>query len=162
MLEDLSDEATADATSGQSTPAIAGEAPRILCIAGRNEFDEIAASLLVNLLRSEYPGAIAETLPVAAVTSDRYQSSLELATVICLSLISTHSPARARYLVRRLYRRAPGAKILLGFWQLDPGDLAATVGTIARPNIAVVTSLRDAVASLEPELTMGRTAASAC
>jgi predicted PurR-regulated permease PerM len=155
MLEDLSDDTAADATSKDATPAEIESPPRIVCMAGRNELDEAAALLLVHLLRSEYSVAIAEALPAEALTSDRYRSSLEDATVVCLSLVSTQSPARARYLVRRLYRRARCARVLVGFWQLDPGDAAATVATIARPNTAVATSLRQAVANLEPELTIG-------
>ena len=154
MLEDLSDEATGDTPPGHPTPPIIEGSPRIVCIAGRNELDEAAASLLVHLLRSEHPVAIPEALPAEALTSDRYRAELENASVICLSLISTHSAARARYLIRRLYRRIPRARVLVGFWQLDPGDLAATVATITRPNTAVATSLREAVAKLEPELTI--------
>jgi predicted PurR-regulated permease PerM len=154
MLEDLSDDTAADATSRGATPPKLEGAPRIVCVAGRNELDEAAALLLVHLLRSDYSVAIAEALPAEALTSDRYRSSLEEATVICLSLVSTQSPARARYLVRRLYRRARRARVLVGFWQLDPGDAAATVATIARPNTTVATSLREAAANLEPELTM--------
>jgi hypothetical protein len=154
MLEDLSGDPATDATAKNTTPADIERGPGIVCIAGRNELDEAAASLLVHLLRSQYSVEIAEALPPEALTSVRYRSSLEGATVICLSLISTQSPARARYLVRRLYRRAPHAKALIGFWQLDPGDVAATVATIARPNTAVATSLREAVANLDPELTI--------
>jgi predicted PurR-regulated permease PerM len=154
MLEDLSDDAAADATSQDATsPKIEG-APRIVCMAGRNELDEAAALLLVHLLRSEYSAAIADALPAEALTSDRDRPSLEDATVICLSLVSTQSPARARYLVRRLYRRARRARVLVGLWQLDPGDAAAIAATIARPNTAVATSLREAVANLAPELTI--------
>jgi AI-2E family transporter len=152
MLENLSDEATADPTSGHSTSPVIGGMPRILCIAGRNELDETAALLLVHLLRLEHPEAIAEALPAEALKSDRFQATLENAPVICLSLISTHSAVRARYLVRRLYRRAPRAQVLVGFWSLDAGELQATVATIARPNTGVATSLREAVAKLEPEL----------
>jgi predicted PurR-regulated permease PerM len=154
MLENLSDEATADPSSGQSASPVIGGMPRILCIAGRNELDEAAALLLVHLLRLEQPVTIAEALHAEALKSDRYRAELENASVICLSLISTHSAARARYLIRRLYRRIPRARVLVGFWQLDPGDLAATVATITRPNTAVATSLREAVAKLEPELTI--------
>jgi hypothetical protein len=110
--------------------------------------------LLVHLLHLQHPGAIAEALPAEALKSDQYQASLGDAAVICLSLISTHSAVRARYLVRRLYRRAPRAQVLVGFWSLDPGELPATVATIARPNTGVTTSLREAVAKLEPELAM--------
>jgi hypothetical protein len=154
MLENLSDQATGDTPPGHPTPPIIEGIPEVACIAGRNELDEAAASLLVHLLRSEHPVAVPEALPAEALTSDRYRADLENASVICLSLISTHSAARARYLIRRLYRRIPRARVLVGFWQLDPGDLAATVATITRPNTAVATSLREAVAKLEPELTI--------
>ena len=154
ILENLSDQATGDTPPGHPTSPIIQEIPEVVCIAGRNELDEAAASLLVHLLRSEHSVAIPEALPAEALTSDRYRAELENASVICLSLISTHSAARARYLIRRLYRRIPRARVLVGFWQLDPGDLAATLATITRPNTAVATSLREALAKLEPELTI--------
>ena len=162
MLENLSDEATADPASGHSTSHVTGGAPRILCIAGRNELDEAAASLLVHLLRLEHPVTIAEALPAEALKSDRYHSSLEEAMVICLSLISTQSAVRARYLMRRLQRRAPRARVLVGFWRLDPGDLEATVATINRPNTIVVTSLREATASLVSDPTPETVPARVC
>jgi len=113
----------------------------------------------VHLLRSEPTLRVVEALPAEALTSDRYRSALEDATVICLSLVSTHSPARARYLARRLSRRAPRARILIGLWQLDTDDPATTAATIARPNIAVATSLYDAVTKLQSDLAIGRTSA---
>jgi predicted PurR-regulated permease PerM len=159
MLEDLSDDMAELLPSDHSTrPGIEGT-PGIVCVAGRNELDEAAASLLVYLLRSEYSVTIPEALPAEALTLDRYHSSLEDATVICLSLISTNSPVRARYLVRRLCRRAPRARVLVGFWRLDPGELAAAVATISRPNTAVATSLRDAVTDLQSNVTPGRVSA---
>ena len=162
MLENLSDEATADPASGHSTSPVIAGAPRILCVAGRNELDEAAALLLVHLLRLEHPVTIAEALPAEALKSDRYHSSLEEAMVICLSLISTQSAVRARYLMRRLQRRAPRARVLVGFWRLDPGDLEATVATINRPNTIVVTSLREATASLVSDPTPETVPARVC
>jgi hypothetical protein len=154
MLEDLTDEEAASATSVHSARPVIEGASAIVCVAGRNELDEAAGSLLVHLLRSEQSAGIAEALPAEALASDRHQSSLEHATVICLSLISTHSPVRARYIVRRISRRAPRARVLVGFWRLDAGELAATVATIARPNTAVATSLRDAVMDLQSDLSL--------
>ena len=162
MLENLSDEVTADPASGHSTSPVIGGAPRILCIAGRNELDEAAALLLVHLLRLEHPCTIAEALPAEALKADRYHSSLEEAMVICLSLISTQSAVRARYLMRRLQRRAPRARVLVGFWRLDPGDLEATVATIDRPNTIIVTSLREAAASLVSDPTPETVPARVC
>ena len=151
MLEDLSEDAAAGASSGHSARSVIEGAPRIVCVAGRNELDETAASLLVHLLRSEHSVEMAEALPAEALTSDRYQSSFEDAGVICLSLVSTNSPVRARYLVRRLSRRAPHARVLVGFWRLDPDELAGAITTIARPDTIVVTSLGDAVKNLQSD-----------
>jgi hypothetical protein len=156
MIEDLSGDAPADSSSitERAAPPIIEGAPGIVCVAGRNELDEAAASLLVHLLHSEQSAGIAKALPAEALTLDRYQSSLEHAAVICLSLISTHSAVRARYIVRRLSRRAPRARVLVGFWRLSPDELAATVATIARPDAVVVTSLRGAVRNLQSDPTL--------
>ena len=53
MLEDLSGDAPADASSitERAAPPIIEGASGIVCVAGRNELDEAAASLLVHLLR---------------------------------------------------------------------------------------------------------------
>jgi predicted PurR-regulated permease PerM len=151
MLEDLSDDAPADAGSATGSPITEGTSG-IVCVAGRNELDEAAGSLLVHLLRSQQSVSIADALPAEALTSDRSQSSLDNATVICLSLISTHSPVRARYIVRRLARRAPRARVVVGLWSLNPDELAATVATIERRDAVVVTSLRDVVIGLHSGL----------
>src|SRR3546814_7757123 len=45
------------------------------------------------------------------------------ARVICLSYMNAGSLAHARYLVRRLRRRTD-ARILIGFWSLDPEEAA--------------------------------------
>jgi hypothetical protein len=163
MLEDLSDDAPADArsTTEESRQPMAAGPSAIVCVAGRNELDEAAGSLLVHVLRSQQPVSIADALPAEALTSDRYQSQIDNATVICLSLISTHSPVRARYLVRRLSRRAPRARVLVGLWRSSPDELAATVATIARPNAVIVTSLRDAVRDLQCDLSSDNGPASA-
>jgi hypothetical protein len=119
-------------------------------VAGRNELDEAAASLLVHQLRSEHSVRIGEALPAEALASDNpRERPFERATLVCLSLISTTSPARARYLVRRLRRRAPRARLLIGFWGLAPADLPAMVAAVAGPDTIVATSLRDAVTSLK-------------
>jgi predicted PurR-regulated permease PerM len=161
LLEDLADHEAADTITERSAPPLLPEGTRIICIAGRNELDEAAASLLVHLLRAEHSVDTADALPAEALTSNGYQSALERANIICLSLVSTSSPIRARYLVRRLSRRAPHAKVLVGFWRLDPGELTATVATIARPHIAVVASLRDAIDGLQSDLSTEEEAAPA-
>lgn len=148
MLEDLSDDAGAE--DGPEQTPLPGIVPqRIVCVAGRNELDEAVALLLVHLLRSEHHAGVAEALPADALASDRpIQPPFRQAGLACLSLISTRSPARARYLERRLRRRAPSATILVGFWGLAEGELAAAAATMARHDTLIVSSLRNAVASI--------------
>jgi hypothetical protein len=162
MLENLFDDTAADTVSQHANQSMIDGASVVVCVAGRNELDEAAASLLVHLLRAEHSFGVVKALPADTLTSDRHRSTLEDAAVICLSLISTSSPARGRYFVRRLCRRAPRARVSVGLWRLDPDDLAAAVATVAGPHTAVVTSLRDAVASLQPDTTVGSMPARAC
>jgi len=149
MLEGLADDVADRAARAENEGT-----PEIICVAGRNELDEAAALLLVNLLRSEHTVGTAEPLTSEALASDHPCERLfERARLVCLSLVSTTSPARARYLVRRLRRRAPRAKILIGFWGLAPGELSATVApVVAGSDTIVATSLRDAVASFRSNL----------
>ena len=149
MLEGLADDVADRAARAENEGT-----PEIICVAGRNELDEAAALLLVNLLRSGHAVGTAEPLTSEALASDHPCERLfERARLVCLSLVSTTSPARARYLVRRLRRRAPRAKILIGFWGLAPGELSATVApVVAGSDTIVATSLRDAVASFRSNL----------
>ena len=149
MLEGLADDVADRAARAENEGT-----PEIICVAGRNELDEAAALLLVDLLRSERTVGTAEPLISEALASDHPCERLfERARLVCLSLVSTTSPARARYLVRRLRRRAPRAKILIGFWGLAPGELSATVApVVAGSDTIVATSLRDAVTSFKSNL----------
>jgi len=72
--------------------------------------------------------------------------------LVCLSLISTNSPAGARYLERRVHRRAPRARVLVGFWGLAESELTAAAATMTHQDTVVVCSLREAVASIASEL----------
>ena len=149
MLEGLADDVADRAARAENEGT-----PEIICVAGRNELDEAAALLLVDLLRLEHTVGTAEPLTSEALASDHPCERLfERAKLVCLSLVSTTSPARARYLVRRLRRRAPRAKILIGFWGLAPGELSATVApVVAGSDTIVATSLRDAVTSFKSNL----------
>jgi predicted PurR-regulated permease PerM len=159
ILEDLSDDVAADAGAEQATaPEI--QTREIVCVAGRNELDEAAALLLVYLLRSEHYARVAEALPADALVSDGpNQALIRHAGLVCLSLISTSSPARARYLERRLRRRAPRAKVLVGFWGLAESELAAAATTMARQDTFVVGSLRDGMTRIESDFARARVTA---
>jgi hypothetical protein len=76
-----------------------------------------------------------------------YPRLFEQAGLVCLSLMRTSAPARARYLVQRIRRRAPGARVLVGLWGLSPAELAAATAAIGS-SVHIVTNLHDAVAEV--------------
>jgi hypothetical protein len=79
--------------------------------------------------------------------------ALRDAAVVCLSLISTSSAARARHIVRRLRRRAPRARIVAGFWGLGGGDAPAPDTLAITSADAIATTLDEAITEIEARLT---------
>jgi predicted PurR-regulated permease PerM len=157
LLEDEDATAAPEHATGPKREGLSG----IVCVAGRNELDEAAALLLVNVLRLERHIEIGAPLSADALSADTaYLPIFKDASVVCLSLISTSSPARARFLVRRIRRRAPGAHILVGFWGSAAREVAAEEMARTTSAQAVAFSLRDAVATIDSMLTMERAAAS--
>ena len=61
-------------------------------------------------------------------------------------------PARARYLVRRIRRRARRARLIIGFWSQDRADFPAAEAIVATAADGVVTSLAAAIAEIEVAL----------
>jgi hypothetical protein len=138
MLENLPDEPVISAA--------AAPAPQTRCLAGRNELDEAGALLLTHLLGLERQ-IEAKALPADALSSDASDPAIFAgATLICLSLLSTSAPARARFIVRRLRRRAPRAKILVGFWGMTAAEQTVEEAAAAASADFAAFSLRDAVA----------------
>jgi len=65
--------------------------------------------------------------------------------VACLSYLEPGNFTNARYLVRRLRRRLPQAKIVAGFWTLAAQEAEERGALAATRADCVVTSLRQAV-----------------
>ena len=157
LLEDEDATAAPEHATGPKREGLSG----ILAVAGRNELDEAAALLLVNVLRLERHIDIGAPLSADALSADAAHLPLfKEASVVCLSLISTSSPARARFLVRRIRRRAPRARILVGFWGSPAREVAAEEMARATSAQAVAVSLRDAVAAIDSMLSRERAPAS--
>ncbi len=154
ILENLFDDAVIDEdlpAEGQARPPETGF---VACLAGRNELDEAAAMLLASLLRSrDHPAFVFPADSPAALNGDRV--ALRDAAIVCLSLVSTGSAARARHIVRRLRRRAPRSRIVVGFWGPGGGALAADALAVSSAD-AVAKTLAEAIAEVE-----GRTPAAA-
>ena len=64
-------------------------------------------------------------------------------------MISTSSAARARLIVRRLRRRAPRARIVVGFWGIGAGDAAPAEALAVTAADAIATTLAEAIADIE-------------
>jgi hypothetical protein len=149
LVENLSEDEEGGSAADHAMPPKPA-ASGVVCVAGRNELDEAAALLLAHLLYRERRIDTGLPLPPDALSSDASHLLLfKDASVVCLSLISTGSPARARYLVRRIRRRAPRASVIIGFWgsaasELSPDEIAAATSAQA-----VAFSLREAIANID-------------
>ncbi len=158
MLANLLEDSLPEADAAAEQESIGPEGGSVVCIAGRNELDEAAALLLVHLLTLRGHSArvfSADALAPGAGALFVFKD----AAIVCLSLLSTSSPARARHLVRRARRQAPRARLILGFWALQPEQLSLADAAAD----AVATSLGQAIADIEaclsavglPQLALG-------
>lgn len=91
-----------------------GENP-VLCIAGRTVLDEAAGIMLAQLCdahglraRVEGPGALS--------TSNIFRLETEGVAIVCLSYLNAKNPAQIRYAVRRIRRKLPKARVLVGLY----------------------------------------------
>jgi len=111
----------------------------VLCVAGRSPLDEAVALMLAQLLDKH--GLRARVEPVEAIASTSiFHLEAKGVAMVCVSYLDAGSPAHMRYTIRRLRRRLPQARILLGCWMADADALRET----AKPDDVAVT-LRDAV-----------------
>jgi predicted PurR-regulated permease PerM len=160
ILDNLSEDEAAEPEPPDGEPA--PEAPAIACLAGRNELDLAVASLLQHLLRARghrtlvlAPDAMASFPPDGRpwrVVPGVARLPLKGVQVVCLSLLSTNSAARARYLVRRVRRRARETRLLVGLWGHGAGDYSPSEITAASGADQVVTTLAAAIAEIEAAL----------
>jgi predicted PurR-regulated permease PerM len=120
------------------------EGEPVLCAAGRGVLDEAAAMLLADLLRKRGVGA--RVAPCEAMQGHAV-SRLDVAGVqlVCLSYLDAEAFTHARFLVRRLRRRLPQARIVVGYWTLGEEAAARRDPLAATGADLVVTSLRQAV-----------------
>lgn len=104
-----------------------GETP-VLCIAGRNGLDEAAATMLAQILINHGIGARVEGADALA-TANIFRLETTGVQWACVSFLDAGSPAQMRYSIRRLRRKLPDAKIVLGCWmaEADTTMLAQTV-----------------------------------
>jgi predicted PurR-regulated permease PerM len=122
----------------------------VLCVAGRGSLDEAAAAMLVDLLHK--CGIAARVVPSPAVSAANIGGfNAGEAQTICLSYLEPGGFTSARYLARRLRRKLPRAKILLGLWTLGEagGDHANAIKETGVE--IVITSLGEAFAQIRKD-----------
>ncbi|MCF3946756.1 AI-2E family transporter [Acidiphilium sp. AL] len=90
--------------------------PSVLCFAGRGRLDELAASLLTQLLR--WRGIGARVVSFDAVSRSQIAAldttGIEVGAICTLD--AGTAPSSLRYLVRRVHGAMPGASLAVGFW----------------------------------------------
>jgi len=91
-----------------------GENP-ILCIAGRTALDEAAGIMLAQLCDAHGLRARVEG-PEALSTNNIFRLETDGVAMICLSYLNAKNPAQIRYAVRRIRRKIPKARVLVGLW----------------------------------------------
>lgn len=88
----------------------------VICVAGRGVLDDAVTAMLEQLLR--HRGLGVRRVTQAEVGRDRIGAAdFSGARLICLSYLELGgSPSHLRYLVRRLRRAAPNARVMVGLW----------------------------------------------
>ncbi|HEX2244478.1 MAG TPA: AI-2E family transporter, partial [Gammaproteobacteria bacterium] len=140
-------EAQKDAGGSIAVPAAWPGTP-VLCVAGRGEHDGAAALMVSHMLDGHGIGT--RIVPASAVSSEAIgRLDLTAIEVVFLSYFHPAPQAYARYLCRRLRRRAPNLTLVVGCWNLpsNAGSLEGLATYLGAD--AVVTSIGDAVRRIE-------------
>jgi predicted PurR-regulated permease PerM len=149
-LSDHGDDASAHAPPhkhGANAAVEKGEAwsdDAVLCVAGPSPLDDVAALLLADLLDKHDIGARvvphADALPTNVEKLDGGDVRF-----VAVCYLEPANFTNARYLVRRLKRRFPQARMLLGFWGLEADDRRYLDAIEATGCEVIAASLREAV-----------------
>jgi len=122
----------------------------ILCVGARGILDDASAAMLAQLL--EQHGGQARVLSHQSLQAARL-SEVDVGdpAVIALSYMNADSLAHARFVVRRLRRRFPEARIVIGFWKFPPEEMERRdpVAAVRADQIAV--SLSEAIEKIGDE-----------
>jgi predicted PurR-regulated permease PerM len=118
-----------------------GDSP-VLCVGGRTALDEAAAIMFAHLCNAHGLRARVEG-PDALSTNSISRLDTEGVTLVCLSYLNASNPAQIRYAVRRLRRKLPLARIMVGLWTGIDADSAKTVLESSKADM-VAPTLREA------------------
>ncbi len=126
-------------------PAWAAEGG-VLCIPGRGQLDDLAATMAAQVLRQHGFGARVE--PNASLGAGAAQArGPGAARLCCLSVLEEGStPSSIRYFLRRIRRTMPDATVIVGLWHTAGGSPMLAALRAEGPGETIVTSLGEAVA----------------
>lgn len=125
----------------------AASPPRVACIGGKWEIDNIAGEMLVHALSLEgTPAALRRAGTVTARSVDKLD--LDGIEIVCISYFSRTPENAIRTFCRRLHHRWPATRIVLALWNppealLDPDNVRAFGAD------EVVTSVDEAVRRIQ-------------
>ena len=121
-------------------PEWTGEQP-ILCVAGRTPLDEAAAVMFAQLCNAH--GLAARVVgPESLSTANIFRMETTGVALVCVSYLDAAHSAHMRYAVRRLRRKLPLARIMVGCWRTD-AEAAAQIRDSVKADF-VASSLREA------------------
>ncbi|MCK1420761.1 AI-2E family transporter [Bradyrhizobium sp. 182] len=115
VVREVEDHVRDNAALDDGPPA--AERSSVLCIAGRTELDHAAAEMIAQVLQERSFGA--KVLPPIAVSRGALgQLALHGIDAVCLSYFHPQPQVFARYVFRRVRRRAPHLKLVACCWNL--------------------------------------------
>jgi hypothetical protein len=143
-LESLADRAGPphEAPAERFDAAQEGHTASVLCIAGRGELDDLAATIAVQLFRKHGMGA--DLGPYERFSRNRFaEVDLSGVSIMCVvSFDAAESPPYMRNLLRRLHQRAPSAELIVG---LVTPESSLQGEALVRTSSAAATSFRELV-----------------
>ena len=168
-LSDYDDELRAGADAQEATVDGVSPPPRkqatvggseVLCIAGRGSLDEASAIMLAQLLQKR--GVEARVVPNREISPANILKLVpEGVKVVCLGYLEPGGFTSARYLVQRIRRRLPQARIVLGLWARPLAESDRDHAVKQSKADVIVTSLAEAVDRIGDEMEADRSGSSA-
>ena len=129
---------------------------RVLCIPLRNHADQTTTTMLAQLLAAE--GFSVDVGSVDSLTNELVDEVAKLGSqIVVISILPPCPPRNSRLLYRRLHRRYPNMRVIIGYWNALPGEHLAQRFDLSEPDKLVtslaegIVAVRAAAAGLNPD-----------
>ncbi len=115
----------------------------VVCIPGRGQLDDLAATMAVQVLCRQGYGARVEANAVLGAGARQDFSQVRLC---CLSVLEDGSSVSSvRYFLRRIRRRLPNATVVVGLWHAQGSSAMLDALRAEGPGETIITSLQELV-----------------